>query len=101
QRLRERRTGEPAVAADADPELAQFARLRTQRAANGLGDFRSQRLAHDAADIVRLEDFCWERGHGARVDKGLPDYHIRQTAESAQRFFAGQEDAGAIFAEKK
>ena len=55
--------GEAPVAADDDGVAAAFEQLGTDRAADDFNDFRCQRFADDAADVIGLEDFGWECGH--------------------------------------
>ena len=55
------RPREPAVAPDGDGLLVARARLAPNGLSEALGDLGAERAAHDAADVVGLEDFGRER----------------------------------------
>src|SRR6185437_14881586 len=69
----ELRTRQPAVAADDQRVAAALLRQRAERLSDGLDDRRGQRLADDAANVVRLEDFVGKGHRSNRVDRrGAP-----------------------------
>ena len=57
QRCGQIRAGQAAVAADDDVALLARDGFGTDGVADGLDDFRGERFADDAADVVGLENF--------------------------------------------
>ena len=67
QRCGQIRAGQAAVAADDDVGLLARHGFGADGVADGFDDFRREGFADDAADVVGLEDFLGQTGHGGAL----------------------------------